>query len=46
MPTFDWSARPAAGGDIKQGKIDLPSKDEVLAFLHKQRLIPVAARRC
>ena len=44
MPTFDWSARPAAGGDIKQGKIDLPSKDEVLAFLHKQRLIPVAVR--
>ena len=44
MPTFNWSARPAAGGDIKQGEIDLPTKDEVLAFLHRQKLIPVAVR--
>ena len=44
MPTFDWSARPAAGGDIKEGKIDLPNKEDVLAFLHKQRMIPVAVR--
>ena len=44
MPTFDWSARPAAGGDIKEGKIDLPKKEDVVAFLHKQRLIPVAVR--
>ena len=42
MPTFNWSARPAAGGDIKQGEIELPTKDEVLAFLHRQKLIPVA----
>ena len=44
MPTFDWSARPAAGGDIKEGKIELPKKEDVIAFLHKQRLIPVAVR--
>ena len=44
MPTFDWSARPAAGGDIKEGKIELPNKEDVVAFLHKQRLIPVAVR--
>ncbi len=44
MPTFDWSARPAAGGDIKEGKIDLANKEDVLAFLHKQRMIPVAVR--
>ena len=44
MPTFNWSARPAAGGDIKQGEIELPTKDEVLAFLHRQKLIPVAVR--
>ena len=44
MATFDWSARPAAGGDIKEGKIELPSKEDVIAFLHKQRLIPVAVR--
>ncbi len=44
MPTFNWSARPVAGGDIKQGEIELPTKDEVLAFLHRQKLIPVAVR--
>ncbi len=44
MPTFTWSARPATGGDIKQGEIDRPTKDEVLSFLHKQKLIPVAVR--
>ena len=44
MPAFDWSARPAAGGDIKEGKIDLANKEDVLAFLHKQRMIPVAVR--
>ena len=44
MPTFDWSARPVAGGDIKEGKIDLPNKEDVLTFLHKQRMIPVAVR--
>ena len=44
MATFDWSARPAAGGDIKQGTIDLPKKEDVVAFLHRQKLIPVAVR--
>ena len=44
MATFDWSARPAAGGDIKEGTIDLATKEDVVAFLHKQKLIPVAVR--
>ncbi len=44
MPTFSYSARPAAGGDIQQGEIELSSKDEVLAYLHKQRMIPVSVR--
>ncbi len=44
MPTFSYSARPAGGGDIQQGEIELPSKDEVLAYLHKQRMIPVSVR--
>ena len=44
MATFDWSARPAAGGDIKEGTIELPSKEDVVAFLHRQKLIPVAVR--
>ncbi len=45
MPTFSYSARPAGGGDIQQGEIELPSKDEVLAYLHKQRMIPVSVRK-
>ncbi len=44
MPTFSYSARPAGGGDIKQGEIELPSKDAVFAYLHKQRMIPVSVR--
>ncbi|RMH29717.1 MAG: type II secretion system F family protein [Planctomycetota bacterium] len=44
MPTFAWSARPATGGDIQSGEIDLPTKDEVLAHLHRQKLIPVSVR--
>jgi type IV pilus assembly protein PilC len=44
MPTFTYSARPAAGGDVRQGEIDLPSKDEVVSYLHRQRLIPVSVR--
>jgi type IV pilus assembly protein PilC len=44
MPTFSYSARPASGGEITQGEIELPSKDEVLAYLHKQKMIPVSVR--
>ena len=41
MPTFAYSARPASGGDIQSGEVDLPTKDDVLAHIHKQKLIPV-----
>ena len=44
MPTFAYSARPASGGDIQSGEISLGSKDDVLAHLHKQKLIPVSVR--
>ena len=44
MPSFDWSARPAAGGDIKEGTIEFAKKEDVIAFLHKQKLIPVNVR--
>ncbi len=44
MPTFAYSARPATGGDITSGEIELRSKDDVLAFLHKQKMIPVSVR--
>ena len=44
MATFAYSARPITGGDIQSGEIELPSKEEVLAYLHKQKLIPVSVR--
>ena len=45
MPTFAYSARPATGGDITTGEIELPTKDDdVLAFLHKQKMIPISVR--
>ena len=43
MPTFVYSAR-AISGDLRTGEIDLPSKDEVVGFLRKQRMIPVSVR--
>lgn len=45
MPTFAYSARPASGGDIQSGEIDLATKDDVLAYLHKQKMIPVSVRQ-
>ncbi len=40
MPTFAYSARSAAG-EIQTGEIDLNSRDDVLGFLRKQRLLPI-----
>ena len=44
MPTFAYSARPATGGDMTTGEIEVSTKDDVLAFLHKQKMIPVSVR--
>ncbi len=40
MTTFAYSARSVAG-DIQTGEIDLASRDDVLGFLRKQRLLPI-----
>jgi type IV pilus assembly protein PilC len=44
MPTFTYTARPAAGGDVRKGDISLGSKDEVISYLHRQKMIPVSVR--
>jgi type IV pilus assembly protein PilC len=44
MSKFVYSARSTAGGDIKTGELEVKSKDEVLAYLHRQKLIPVSVR--
>jgi type IV pilus assembly protein PilC len=45
MPTFTYSARPASGGDLRTGEIELGSKDEVVSYLHRQKLVPVVVRQ-
>lgn len=41
MPVFAYSAR-SISGDIQTGEIDLPSRDEVVGYLVRQRLRPVS----
>ena len=41
MPTFAYSARSATG-ELMNGEIDLPTRDEVVGYLVRQRLRPVS----
>jgi type IV pilus assembly protein PilC len=41
MPTFAYSAR-SASGELLSGEIDLPTRDEVVGYLVRQRLRPVS----
>jgi len=40
MPTFTYTARTATG-DIQSGEVDLQTRDEVVGYLRKNRLVPV-----
>src|SRR5512146_58292 len=40
MPTFAYSARTPAG-QIQNGELEVPNRDELLAQLRKQRLVPI-----
>ena len=44
MPTFNYTARPTAGGDLRKGDVNLGTRDEVISYLHRQKLIPVSVR--
>ena len=43
MPVFTYSAR-TVGGEIQRSEIDLPTRDEVVKYLRKRRLIPITVR--
>jgi type IV pilus assembly protein PilC len=43
MPVWTYSARTVTG-DIRRAEVDLPSKDHVIAYLRRQKLIPVSVR--
>jgi type IV pilus assembly protein PilC len=45
MPTYTYSARPAAGGEIRTGEVDLATKDEVVSYLRRQKLIAVSVKQ-
>jgi len=40
MPTFTYTARTATG-DIQSGEVDVQSRDEVVGYLRRNRLVPV-----
>jgi type IV pilus assembly protein PilC len=44
MPMFEYTARNAANGQIQKGQLDVSTKDEVGAYLRKNRLILVNVR--
>ncbi len=44
MPMFEYTARNASSGQIQKGQLEVQSKDEVSAYLRKNRLILVSVR--
>src|SRR3979409_1050667 len=43
MPVFQFTARTLKG-ELQQGQIDLPSRDDVIAHLRKNRMVVVQVR--
>lgn len=43
MPVYTYSARTISG-ELKRDQIDVPNRDDVIAFLRAQKLIPVSVR--
>ena len=44
MPMFEYTAKAAATGQILKGQLDVPSRDDVIAFLRRSRMTPVVVR--
>jgi type IV pilus assembly protein PilC len=44
MPVYEYTARNLKG-DLEKGQVDLPSKDDVVAHLRKNRLVVVQVRQ-
>lgn len=44
MAVFEYTARNATSGQILKGSLDVPSRDEVIAYLRKNRMLPVTVR--
>src|SRR4026209_1187231 len=44
MGMFEYTAKNAASGQILKGTLDVPTRDEVIAFIRKNRMILVSVR--
>ena len=44
MPMFEYTARNGSTGQIQKGQLEVQSKDDVNAYLRKNRLILVSVR--
>ncbi len=44
MAVFEYTAKNATSGQILKGTMDVPSRDEVIAYLRKNRMILVSVR--
>jgi type IV pilus assembly protein PilC len=44
MPMFEYTAKAAATGQIMKGQLDVPNRDDVIAFLRRGRMTPVTVR--
>lgn len=43
MPVFTYSARSLTG-ELQSGEIELPTREEVVGFLRRQRMVPVSVK--
>ncbi len=44
MAMWEYTAKAAATGQILKGQLDVPSRDDVIAFLRRSRMTPVLVR--
>jgi type IV pilus assembly protein PilC len=44
MAMYEYTAKNATSGQILKGQLDVPTKDEVIAYLRKNRMILVSVR--
>ncbi|MEK6598140.1 MAG: type II secretion system F family protein [Gemmatimonadota bacterium] len=44
MPVWEYTAKNATSGQITKGQLDVPTRDDVVAFLRRGRMTPVTVR--
>ena len=44
MAVFEYTAKNTTSGQIMKGTLDVPTKDDVMSYLKKQRLLLVTVR--